>query len=55
MTCRNQREWDNADDLPDDLPDAVCHECEFECSRQEAELNDGICPCCDARLIEDSE
>jgi hypothetical protein len=55
MTCRNQSEWDNAADLPDDLPDAVCPECDNTYSRADALARDWICPCCDARLIEDSE
>jgi hypothetical protein len=55
MTCRNQSEWDNAADLPDDLPDAACIGCGFKCSGEEAKFNDGIYPCCESILIEDSE
>jgi hypothetical protein len=45
MTCRNQSDWDTAADLPDDLPDAVCHDCGCHYSRELAKLLDGICHC----------
>jgi hypothetical protein len=54
MTCRSQAEWDNAADLPDDLPDAVCHECGKQYSREEAISLDGWC-ICHGLLVPDTE
>lgn len=50
----NQFEWDTAADLPDDLPDAVCHECGKQYSRADAINLDGWCSECDGLLVPDT-
>jgi hypothetical protein len=41
---------------PDEGPDAVCGDCEFECSGDEAwHQHDGICPVCGAVLVADDK
>jgi hypothetical protein len=54
MTCRSQLEWDSAADLPDDLPDAGCDDCDRDYARDIAIALDGQC-LCGGTLIEDSE
>lgn len=51
----NQFEWDTAADLPDDFPDAVCHECGKKYSRADAINLDGWCSECDGLLVPDLE
>jgi hypothetical protein len=55
MTCRNQLEWDTAADLPDDLPDAVCHDCGKQYNREYAIFLNGKCDACNGILIPDTE
>ena len=50
----NQFEWDTAADLPDDLPDAVCHECGKQYSREQAINLDGWCAECNGLLVPDN-
>lgn len=53
MTCCNQSEWDNAHDLPDDAPDAICRECGRQYSARDAKQVNGECESCGGILIND--
>jgi hypothetical protein len=54
MTCRSQTEWDTAADLPDDLPDAICHECGEKYTRKMALTLNGWCEFCSGLLVPDN-